>query len=84
MACDHRHDNPWTQQQQLARKLQGYYQYFALWNTARKLNMVRRETEKYWLWALKSRSQRRMHAWEDWKRRPWFRLPDPKVLNHTV
>ncbi|MDA8344272.1 MAG: reverse transcriptase domain-containing protein [Thermaerobacter sp.] len=81
---DHRHDNPWTQQQQLARKLQGFYQYFALWNTTRKLNMVRQETEKYWLWALKSRSQRSMQAWIEWKRHPWFRLPDPKVLHHTV
>ncbi len=81
---EHRHDRPRDQQAALARKLGGFYQYFALWHTTLKLHGVQREVLKLWKRTLERRSQRGARTWRLWARHPWFTLPDPKVLHRTV
>jgi hypothetical protein len=68
----------------LTQKLRGFYQYFALWHTLPKLGMVRDEVRRLWRGALRRRSQRGRLKWEDWQRKPWFALPQPKLLHRTV
>ena len=80
----HMHDRPQDQQATLARKLQGFYQYFALWHTTRKLYGVMREVFKLWRHILEHRSQRGARTWVRWTRHPWFTLPEPKLLHRTV
>jgi RNA-directed DNA polymerase len=81
----HRHDRPSEQQRVLSQKLRGYYQYFALWHTMPKLQMVAREVRRQWKATLQRRSQRgRRLTWEAWKRKAWFDLPQPRLLHRTV
>ncbi|BAS27397.1 RNA-directed DNA polymerase [Limnochorda pilosa] len=80
----HMHDRPQDQQGALARKLQGFYQYFSLWRTYRKLSVVRREVLRLWKRILERRSQRGARTWARWERHPWFTLPVPKLLHRTV
>lgn len=80
----HMHDRPQNQQAALTRKLQGFYQYFSLWHTYRKLSVVRREVLKLWKRTLERRSQRGTRTWARWERHPWFSLPEPKLLHRTV
>lgn len=80
----HLHDRPTEQQQVLAQKLRGFYQYFALWHTLAKLGSVYREVRRLWLWALRRRSQRGRLTWQAWERKAWFALPQPRLLHRTV
>lgn len=80
----HLHDRPAEQQQVLAQKLRGFYQYFALWHTLAKLGSVYREVRRLWLWALRRRSQRGRLTWQAWERKAWFALPQPHLLHRTV
>ena len=80
----HRHDRPAEQQRTLTQKLQGFYQYFALWHTVPKLGNVLREVRRLWLWALRGRGQRRRLTIEAWQRKPWYPLPQPRLLHRTV
>ena len=80
----HWHDRPQDQQRALAQKLLGLYQYFALWFATPKLRMVHHEVLKYWFWKLRRQSQTADHTWTKWERRPWFRLPEPKLLHRGV
>lgn len=80
----HMHDRPQDQQAELTRKFQGFYQYFALWYTTRKLYVVMQEVRKLWKRVLERRSQRGTRTWALWTRHPWFTLPQPKLLHRTV
>ena len=80
----HMHDRPQDQQDALERKLRGFYQYFALWYTTRKLHGVQREMLKLWKHTLEQRSQRGERTWARWTRYPWFHLPEPTVLHRAV
>jgi hypothetical protein len=80
----HMHDRPQDQQAALERKLRGFYQYFALWHTTRKLHGVMREMLGLWKHVLERRSQRGVRTWAQWARHPWFTLPEPTVLHRTV
>lgn len=80
----HLHDRPTEQQKVLTQKLRGFYQYFSLWHTVHKLNVVCREVRRLWLWALRRRSQRGRLTWEAWERKSWFALPQPRLLHRTV
>ncbi len=80
----HRHEPGWLQSALLVAKLRGFYQYFALWHTTRKLEAVRKEVEKYWVRSLNGRSQKGKKAWGEWNLKPWFRLPKPRMLHRTV
>jgi RNA-directed DNA polymerase len=78
------HQSPTEQQRVLGQKLRGFYQYFALWHTTAKLRAVQCEVYRHWAWALGRRSQRARRARAEWERKPWFRLPEPKVLHSRV
>jgi RNA-directed DNA polymerase len=80
----HRHDRPTDQQRVLTQKLRGFYQYFALYHTLPKLGMVRDGVRQLWQAALRRRSQRGRMTWEEWQRKPWFDLPQPKLIHRTV
>ena len=80
----HIHDRPQEQQRMLSLKLQGLYQYFALWHTLAKLGTVRDEVRRLWRAALQRRSQRGRLTWEAWQQKPWFALPQPRILHRTV
>jgi RNA-directed DNA polymerase len=80
----HMHDRPMEQQRVLAQKVRGFYQYFALWHTTRKLRAVRREILRLWARALGRRSQRGKRAQAEWTNRPWYTLPEPTVLHTQV
>ncbi len=80
----HLHDRPSEQQKVLAQKLRGFYQYFALWHTTTKLRTIREQVYRLWLTALRRRSQRGQLTWEAWRRKPWFDLPQPKLLHRSV
>ena len=80
----HWHDRPQDQQRALAQKLLGFSQYFAVWFVTPKLRMVHREVMKQWFWKLRRRSQTADRTWAKWTRRPWFRLPEPKLLHRGV
>ena len=79
----YRHAPPRWQQQQLTQKLRGFYQYFAVSHTTASLDGVRYGVQWYWYRALARRSQRGVR-WDALNRRPWFRLPRPRVLHLTV
>ena len=80
----HMHVRPQDQQAVLTKKLQGFYQYFALWHTTRKLADVCQEVMKLWKHTLERRSQRGARTWARWTGYPWFTLPEPKLLHRTV
>jgi group II intron reverse transcriptase/maturase len=80
----HLHDRAAEQQKVLAQKLRGFYQYFALWHTRQKLHAVYREVRRLWLWALRRRSQCGRLTWQEWQRKSWFTLPEPRLLHRTV
>ncbi|WP_428978645.1 hypothetical protein [Alicyclobacillus mengziensis] len=63
------------QQRQLTAMVRGFNQYFGLFHCNHKLHSVTREVFKYWLWTLRTQSQRSKQTWEYWNRKPWFRLP---------
>jgi len=81
---ENRHAAPRLQQEALARRLQGYYQYFALRKTVPKLDSVRSQVAWYWYRTLRRRSQRHRPTWETLTQRPWFTLPSPRVLHPTI
>lgn len=80
----HRHERPMEQQRVLAQKVRGFYQYFALWHTTRKLRAVRREVLRLWARELGRRGQRGARSQAQWTDRPWYRLPEPTVLHPKV
>lgn len=78
------HLPPAEQRRVLAQKLRGFYQYFALWHTTTKLRTVQQEVYRLWARALGRRSQRGQQTRAAWAQRPWFDLPQPKILHPTV
>ena len=80
----HLHARPVEQQRVLGQKMRGFYQYFALWHTLAKLGTVRDEVRRLWHAALRRRSQRARLTWAEWQQKPWFKLPQPRILHRTV
>lgn len=80
----HLHDRPREVQRVLALKLRGFYQYFALWHTTTKLRAVWEQVKRLWFTALRRRGQRGQMTWEEWRRKPWADLPQPRVLHRAV
>jgi len=75
----HRDGSVWFQAYALARKLKGFYGYFALRHCLPSLRHIKWHTERLWIGALRRRSQRHRLFWSQVVRRPWFHLlPDPK------
>ena len=79
-----RHAAPRHQQEALSRRLQGFYQYFALPKTLPKLGKVRDQAMWYWKRTLRRRSQRHRAGWKALGNKPWFVLPYPRVLHLKI
>jgi hypothetical protein len=67
----------------LMAKLRRFYQYFARPHTTASLDRVGYAVQWYGYRTLARRSQGGTR-WDDLKRRPWFRLPRPRVLHPTI
>lgn len=80
----HMHWKRRDQQRQLASRLRGLYQYFALSHCQPKLHWIYGETLRQWRRSLRRRSQRHRMFWSYLKSRTWFELPQPKLLHPTV
>ena len=80
----HMHDAPREQQQALAAKLRGLYQYFGLPLCYPPLAKVRYQVLRYWQATVRRRSQTRRVTWAGVNQRPWFTLPAPRVLHPAV
>jgi RNA-directed DNA polymerase len=78
------HRSPQEQQEALAAKLRGLYQYYGITGCTRHLNWARYQVVWYWVRALRRRGQRHHLTWETLQRKPWFRLPTPKVVHPGV
>jgi len=74
------------QQAQLARMLNGHYQYFGLHHCLHALNTVRLRVQRLWFWALRRRSQKatRRCDWATLNTRPWFKLSLPRLTQAWV
>jgi RNA-directed DNA polymerase len=80
----HRHWKRRDQQRYLTRRLDGFYQYFALHHCKPKLDWVRCEVQRQWMRALRRRSQRHRLFWSHLKSRAWFELPYAETRHPTV
>ena len=74
-----RHAPPGLQQQELTKRLRGFYQYFGYGTALPALTRVRMAVYRAWWQSLRRRSQRSPRPWSEWARKPWFRLPSPCV-----
>lgn len=80
----HTHWGTWFQQKQLAKMLQGFYQYFGLHGCGPKLWWVMKQVQMRWVWALRRRGQRHRIYWSYVATQEWFKLPKPTVVHPTV
>lgn len=80
----HRHERYNTQQKSLAAMIRGFNQYFGLHFCTRKISQIIREVYKYWRNTLRKQSQRSKQSWDNWSRKPWFRLPGAKLIHPEV
>jgi RNA-directed DNA polymerase len=80
----HLHWRPRDQQRELASRLRGFYQYFALSHTLPKLFWILGEVRRQWRRAIRRRGQRSRSHWSYLECQPWFELPPPKLLHPTV
>lgn len=80
----HRHWKRREQQYHLTVMLRGFYQYFALHHSERKLSWIRHETLRQWKHALQRRGQRRRLSWERLGNCSWFELPFARNMHPTV
>ena len=55
--------------------LRGFYQYFSIAHTQRKLDWVRHEVQLQWVRALRRQGQRSKVSWVSICTSPWFKLP---------
>jgi RNA-directed DNA polymerase len=80
----HMHWKRRRQQEELASKLRGFYQYFALSHCKPKLQWIRKEVSRQWRTALMHRSQRHRLYWSYLNSQAWFELPQPRTLHATI
>ena len=66
---------------QLRRVLQGYFAYHAVPTNARRLSTFRHHVVRFWLWALRRRSQKDSISWNRVKRLADHWLPSPRILH---
>lgn len=73
------HGHPRFQQRKRGEKLCGFNQYFGLRYCKPALQSVRKQVERSWKRILERRSERGNRTWKQWKLKPWFRLPAPRL-----
>lgn len=72
------------QRRHLRRMLTGFYQYFGLSGCSKKLGLICHYVYRIWARVLQRQSQRSKHNWDRLWKRPWFRLPNPKLTQPNV
>jgi RNA-directed DNA polymerase len=77
----HWHWKPREQQRYLSKALVGFYQYYGLRCSLRKLRAMLRSILTIWRYALGRRGQRRKMYWSVLETKEWFRLPEPRVYH---
>ena len=78
----HRHDPLRVQQQALARKLNGHYEYFGITGNYEALSCFRQAVKRAWCKWLSRRSQRWRNKWERFnKLLERFALPDARITH---
>lgn len=80
----HMHETLEKQQLQLTLMLSGFYQYFGLPQCYNRLMWVQNEVRHQWVHALRRRSQRHRIHWENVMIRPWYALPNPRIVHRNV
>lgn len=80
----HSHWKRRDQQKQLKSMLNGFYQYFSLYHSGRKLRYIREEVVKQWIRSLRRRSQRHKMYWSYLTSRDWFKLPYPELIHADI
>jgi group II intron reverse transcriptase/maturase len=66
---------------QLRQVVQGYFAYHAVPTNARRMSRFRHHVVRFWLWALRRRSQKDSFSWDRIKRLADHWLPSPRVLH---
>lgn len=66
---------------QLRQVVQGYFAYHAVPTNARRMSSFRHYVVRFWLWALRRRSQKDSFSWDRIKRLADHWLPSPRVLH---
>lgn len=72
------------QQRVLTRMLNGFYQYFGLHGAQRRLRLVLNYVYQNWRRTIRRQGQRSKHTWTVLNRKPWFKLPEPRVFHPMV
>lgn len=78
------HASPRQQQALLSQMLRGFYQYFGLYYCLGRLGTLKGHVQRQWVWVLRRKSQRHNAWWYRLMRKPWFRLPLPRLVHPTV
>ena len=78
------HRDVWNKQIHLSRMLQGFYQYYGIMHSKKKLLMVYWQVRKYFRHFIGRLSQKSKASWEYLRTRKWFELPYPQMLHPDV
>ncbi|MFI5333656.1 MAG: group II intron reverse transcriptase/maturase [Chlamydiales bacterium] len=70
---------PW-QKKLLTVRLKGYYNYFGLQHCLKPLQHVKWHVERLWMMSLRRRSQKHKLWWSVVRHKPWFKLPEPRLI----
>jgi group II intron reverse transcriptase/maturase len=79
-----RYTRGYDQQRVLSQMLNGFFRYFGLPAAKERLSLVRLYVTQAWRKAIRSQGQRSKYAWYILKRKPWFKLPSPRVYHPNV
>lgn len=71
---------PW-QKKRLSIRLKGYYNYFGLRHCLKALVHVKWHVERMWVMSLRRRSQKHNLWWKTVRNKPWFKLPEPRLIH---
>ena len=74
----------YDQQRVLTQMLNGFYRYFGLSGTHERLKLLHLYVIQAWRKTIRRQGQRSKHAWYILNRKPWFRLPEPRLFHPNV
>jgi group II intron reverse transcriptase/maturase len=74
-----RHARGYEQQGMLTRMMVGFYRYFGVRSSLRRLNLLRQHVMRAWRTTIRQKGQRSKDAWYKLNQKPWFKLPHPVV-----
>lgn len=79
----HRDKSVWFHSKVLAKKLEGYYNYFGSRHCLWSLRHVKWHVERVWISILRRRSQRHRLWWSKISYYPWYNLPAAHLARHA-